>query len=405
MRQKYTFLPALILAGISLFSLLGCSSQHNDSKRMGKLVKKDLQFAVDQYKMFMKNVPEGKIPRTLDSTGGALVTCSQHDWTIGFYPGTLWYLYQYSGDSAFKEEAERKMKLIEPLENYKGTHDLGFMMYCSFGNGYRLTHNPHYKEVLLTSAASLSTRFNDTVGCIKSWDWMKGQFPVIIDNMMNLELLCWATKNGGNPKFMQEAESHANVTMKNHFRPDYSSWHVVLYNPHTGEVVKKQTAQGYSDSSAWARGQSWGLYGYTMMFRETKDSAYLKQAEHIAHFILNNPNLPEDMIPYWDYDAPKIPNTYRDVSAAAIMASGFLELSTLTPNNQKKEKYKKSAERILVSLSSPEYRFSEGQGTGFLLKHSVGSLPGNVEIDVPLNYADYYFVEALLRYKNLYLNK
>ncbi len=404
MSKKYHAFLMLLLGGLISLTFLGCS-QKNDGPDMDKLVNQNLDFAVNQYKYFMKNIPEGKIPRTLDSTGGSLTFCGVHDWTIGFYPGTLWYLYQYSGDSIFKDQAEDKMKIIEPLENYEGTHDLGFMMYCSFGNGYRLTHNPHYKEVLLQSAASLSTRFNDTIGCIKSWDWMKGQFPVIIDNMMNLELLCWATQNGGSPKYEQEAISHANVTMKNHFRPDYSSWHVVLYDPHTGAVVKKQTAQGYSDSSAWARGQSWGLYGYTMMFRETKDSAYLQQAEHIAHFILTNPNLPEDMIPYWDYDAPKIPNTYRDVSAGSIMASALLELSTLTPDKQKAKKYKTSAEKILVSLSSPKYRFEQGKGAGFLLKHSVGSLPGKVEIDVPLNYADYYFVEALLRYKNLYLGK
>lgn len=404
-KPLYWFVLSLSL----LFFFIGCGTQKKGTKsnasNMKTLVNQQLDSAVNQYKYFIKNIPKGKIPRTLTSTKGKLTTCGKHDWTIGFYPGSLWYLYEYSGDQIFKKSAEQKMKIIEPLENYKGTHDLGFMMYCSFGNGYRITHNPHYKDVLLTSAASLSTRFNDTVGCIKSWNWGKGKFPVIIDNMMNLELLCWASHNGGSQKYIQEAESHANVTMKNHFRPDYSSWHVVLYDPHTGKVVKKQTAQGYSDSSSWARGQSWGLYGYTMMYNETNKLAYLHQAEHIAHFILTNPHLPKDMIPYWDYDAPKIPDTYRDVSAASIMASAFIELSTLTKDAKKAAIYKKAAERIITNLNSPTYHYYQGEGVGFLLKHSVGSLPGKREIDVPLNYADYYYIEALMRYKELFLNK
>ncbi len=402
--KKYATSILPFMAGLLLIAFVGCKQQ-STNKQMQKLINQDLQFAVKQYTYFMKQVPDDKIPNWYDSTKRKIVYCGDHDWTIGFYPGTLWYLYEYSKDAAIKSEAEEKLKIIEPLKNYKGTHDLGFMMYCSFGNGYRITDNPHYKDVLLTSAASLSTRFNDTVGCVKSWNWGPDKFPVIIDNMMNLELLCWATENGAGPKYMEEAVSHANVTMKNHFRPDYSSWHVVLYDPHTGEVVKKQTHQGYRDSSAWARGQSWGLYGYTMMFRETKDSAYLKQAEHIARFILNNPHLPKDMIPYWDYDAPKIPDTYRDVSAASIMASAFLELSRYATDANKSEKYRKAAEQILISLHKPRYRYSLGEGAGFLLKHSVGSLPGKAEVDVPINYADYYYVEALLRYKNWFLNQ
>lgn len=403
--KKYYSFALTILAAMLTLSFSSCNSREAATDNMGQLVNKELGEAVQQYRFFMKNIPDGKIPRALDTAGGHLVYCSRHDWTVGFYSGTLWYLYEYSKDTAFKNEAEEKLKIIEPLKNYKGTHDLGFMMYCSFGNGYRITQNPHYKEVLLTSAESLSTRFNDSVGCIKSWDWMKGQFPVIIDNMMNLELMCWASKNSDSAKYKDEAVSHANTTIKNHFRPDYSSFHVVVYNPETGKVMEKKTHQGFADSSAWARGQSWGLYGYTMMFRMTGDSAYLQQAEHIAHFILTNPHLPKDMVPYWDYDAPKIPDTYRDVSAASIMASALLELSTFAPDSAKAEKYKTSAEKILTSLSTPKYHYGVGEGRGFILKHSVGSLPGNAEVDVPLNYADYYYVEALLRYKNWFLNK
>ncbi len=403
-KKLQSFLYFSLLGGLFLFPSCSSNSQGQQSQ-MDTLIHDQLTLAVKQYKDLMTHIPEGKMPRTFDSSKNKLITSDKKWWTVGFYPGTLWYLYEYSKDSTLKNEAEKEMKLIESNKNNTGTHDVGFMMYCSFGNGYRITRNPHYKKVLLTSAASLSTRFNDTVGGIKSWNWKKDEFPVIIDNMMNLELLCWASQNGGSPKYEKEAISHANVTMKNHFRPDYSSWHVVVYNPHTGEVERKQTAQGYADSSAWARGQSWGLYGYTMMFRETHDSTYLQFAEHIAHYILNNPTLPDDMIPYWDYDAPKIPNAYRDVSAASVMASAFLELSRYATNPQKAKKYKAAGKTILINLSKPPYRCKLGEDDGFLLKHSVGSLPGNTEVDVPLTYADYYYVEALLRYKNWFLNK
>lgn len=404
MQKKHNPFWRLLLATAIFFPFLSCGQKTNDTARLKDLVDKDLNLAVDQYKLLMTNTPADKLPRTYDSATGKVVPSDARWWTSGFYPGTLWYLYEYSKDTVLKDEAEKRMAIIRPNEYYTGTHDLGFMMYCSFGNAYRLTGDTAYKNVLLTSAQSLSTRFNDTVGCFKSWDHGSWTFPVIIDNMMNLELLAWASKNSDDPKYLQEAESHANTTMKNAFRPDYSSYHVIDYDPHTGDVLQKKTAQGYADSSAWARGQSWALYGYTMMFRETGDSAYLNQAHHIAHFILTNPHLPEDMVPYWDYDAPDIPNTYRDVSSASIMASAFVELSTYSQPEEAK-KYKAAAEKILVSLSNPPYLSKLGEDGGFLLKHSVGSVPGNAEVDVPLTYADYYFVEALLRYKKLFLNQ
>ncbi len=288
--------------------------------------------------------------------------------------------------------------MIEQEKNNKGTHDLGFMMYCSFGNAYRLLKDPAYKEVLLTSARSLSTRFNPTVGCIKSWDHGAFTFPVIIDNMMNLELLTWASRTSGDPSFAKIANTHANTTIKNHFRDDYSSYHVVDYDPVTGAVLQKKTHQGAADSSAWSRGQVWGLYGYTMMYRETKNKVYLNQAKHIADFILNNPQLPADMIPYWDFDAPGIPNVPRDASAGAIAASALLELSRYA-GGKDAARYWTAAEKMLTSLTSPAYLAKEGENNNFILMHSVGSLPHNSEVDVPLSYADYYFVEALLRYK------
>ena len=257
---------------------------------------------------------------------------------------------------------------MEPEQFNKGTHDLGFMMYCSFGNGLRLIREgalqqdaAPYDSILLTSARSLSTRFNPYVGCIKSWDSKPWHFPVIIDNMMNLELLFWASRISGDSSFYHIAVTHANTTMRNHYRPDYSSFHVVDYDSATGAIIAKKTAQGYADSSAWARGQAWGLYGYTMVYRATHDARYLAQAEHIAHFLLTNPKLPADKIPYWDYDAPGIPvvgganggpgGSLRDASAAAIMASALIELSHYVQPAEGRQ-YLDVAEQIIVTFSS-----------------------------------------------------
>jgi uncharacterized protein YyaL (SSP411 family) len=274
---------------------------------------------------------------------------------------------------------------------------MGFKIYCSYGTGYGITKDAAYKEVIIQSAKTLSTRFNSTVGCIRSWDHHKEQwgYPVIIDNMMNLELLFAATRLTGDSSYYKIAVSHANTTMKNHFRADYSSYHVVDYDTLTGKVVKRQTHQGYADESAWARGQAWGLYGYTMCYRETKNVAYLQQAEHIAAFILHHPNLPADKIPYWDFNAPEIPNEPRDVSAASVLASGLLELAKYSKN---KKEYLSVANTILQNLTQ-HYRSPIGENKGFILLHSTGSKPAKSEVDVPLNYGDYYYLEALLRKK------
>ncbi len=251
---------------------------------------------------------------------------------------------------------------MEKEQYNTSTHDLGFMMYCSYGNLYRISPDEKYKTILLNSARSLVTRFNPTVGCIRSWGNQNDnkEFKVIIDNMMNLELLFWATKATGDSSFYKVAVTHANTTLKNHFRPDNSSYHVIVYNPETGDVIRKETAQGAADSSAWARGQSWGLYGYTVMYRETKNKKYLLQAQDIARFILNNKNLPADKIPYWDYDAPGIPNAKRDASAAAIMASALIELSGYS-NAELTKKYLQMASIILKTLSSTEYTAALGK--------------------------------------------
>jgi hypothetical protein len=340
-------------------------------------------------------------PRTLKD--GKLVLVPARDWTSGFFPGVLWYLYEHNKDTAWEAAARQFTGLIEK-EKFNGTtHDMGFKIYCSFGNGYRLTHDPAYKAVIVTAAKTLSTRFNPRVGAIRSWDHNKQKwaYPVIIDNMLNLELLFEATKLTGDSSFYHIADQHATTTMKNHFRPDYSSYHVVDYDSLTGKVLQKTTHQGYSDASAWARGQAWGLYGFTMCYRETGNKAYLAQAENIARFILDNPHMPADLVPYWDFDAPNIPDEPRDVSAAAVIASGLLELSTFSHHGKY---YLNTAIRILTNLGA-HYRSPLGENHGFILLHSTGSRPSNSEVDVPLNYADYYYLEALQRLDNLIRQK
>ena len=389
------FFTILLISCLLLFT--SCEKQ----KPMDKVVNDALSFSLKQY-MLMADVMKDKhdlFPRTLDTTG-KLVTARSDWWTSGFFPGSLWYLYEYSKDEKIKEYAEMMTARIEKEKNNTGTHDLGFMLYCSFGNGLRITGNKSYNDVLLTGAKSLSTRFRPKIGCIQSWNSRKGwQCPVIIDNMMNLEFLMWAFKNSGDSSYYKICVSHSDTTMKNHFRPDFSSYHVVSYDTITGRVEKKQTSQGAADESAWARGQSWGLYGYTVMFRETKLVRYLNQSIHIADFMIDNPNMPQDKIPYWDFNAPGIPNAKRDVSAAAVMASALIELSGYVQPELGK-KYLGIAETQLRSLASPVYLAKAGKNGNFILMHSVGSIPGKSEVDVPLSYADYYFIEALLRYKS-----
>lgn len=331
---------------------------------------------------------------------GTLIAVPAKNWVSGFFPGSLWYLYEFTENEQWKSAAVKWTEALNEVQFHTGTHDVGFVINCSYGNGLRLSGEESYKPIMIQTAKSLSTRYNENVGCTKSWDWSKKwKFPVIVDNMMNLELLFEATKLSGDESFKNIAIDHANTTMEHHFRPDYSSWHVVDYDPETGEVLEKVTHQGISDESAWARGQAWGLYGYVFCFRELKDQRYLDQAENIAQFIINHPNTPEDLVPYWDYDAPGIPDEPRDASAAAIIASALLELSTYSSQNG--QQYFNHAERILESLASDEYLAAPGTNNNFLLKHCTGHKPQDSEVDVPLAYGDYYFLEALLRYKKL----
>ena len=326
-----------------------------------------------------------EMPKTFEK--GELVTANIRWWTSGFFPGSLWLLYEHTGDDKLREYAEHFTARLESLKDYRGTHDLGFMVFCSYGNGYRLTGKEAYKDVINQASASLATRFNPTVGAIRSWNTGRKENPeldyiVIIDNMMNLEMLEWSG-------YSDIARRHADTTLENHFREDNSSYHVVTYNELTGEVTDKRTAQGLADGSAWARGQVWGLYGYTMMYRVTGLERYLDQAVKIADYVI--PHLPEDAIPNWDFDAEQ---QMKDSSAGSIMASALIELYGLTNN----ELYLTTAERQLRSLCSEAYLAPAGENGNFILRHGTGHLPAGTEVDVPLTYGDYYFIEAAMRY-------
>lgn len=380
--------------------LMGCASQKKDFESdPSLLVRIDSNFASAgrQYHLLMKNLPPGQFPKTYYPLTGKFEACNSDWWVSGFYPGSLLYIYEQTNDRLLLDETRRILKLLEKEKNNRTTHDLGFMMYCSFGQANAISPQPGYKDVLIASAKSLASRFNPKVGCIQSWDARPDEFLVIIDNMMNLELLFWATRETGDSNYYNIAVTHANTTMKNHFRSDYSSYHVLNYHPKTGAVQQKRTDQGYADESAWARGQAWGLYGYTLMYRETKDHKYLDQANHIAAFILKN--LPEDKVPYWDFNAPDIPTTLRDASAGAIIASALLELCSYN-KGQNAKNFFKTAEKIINTLSSDQYTAAEGSNGGFILKHGVGHMPKRSEVDVPLTYGDYYYLEAMKRYKS-----
>ena len=404
-----TALYAIVL--VSLFAF------NTDRKESG-FVNSNFSFMQQQLKFMLKETETRNklaFPRTTDASG-KMTTTSMYDWTPGFFPGSLWYAFEHTKDKALQQQAIAWTEKLEPLKDFTKHHDLGFMVYCSYGNAYRLTGNKAYRDILIQSARSLSTRFSPVTGSIKSWNAFKSwhgnrtyHYPVIIDNLMNLELLFFASRETGDTSFRHIAVTHAENAMKNQIRKDYSSYHVVCYDSTTGKVEGRETAQGYADNSTWARGQAWGIYGFTMIYRETKDPRFLKTAEGMADWFLDNKNLPADKIPYWDFNvqekgytpgvnsnAPKVTTKYRDASAAAITASALFELSTFAKG--KEAKYRNAAIRILHSLASPAYRAPAGSNGNFVLMHSVGSIPHNNEIDVPLVYADYYFAEALRRY-------
>ena len=317
------------------------------------------------------------------------------------------YLYELTQDETLLPLAIKYTNNIEETKNLTWHHDVGFMVNCSFGNGLRIADVPGYKDIMIQTAHSLSTRFRPQAGVIQSWDVKGGwqaergwECPVIIDNMMNLELLFEVTRLSGDSTFHHLALQHADRTLKEHFRPDGSCYHVIDYSLADGSVRHRHTAQGYAHESIWSRGQAWAIYGYTICYRYTKDKRYLDQALKTFHMMANHPNMPEDLVPYWDMLAPEIPNEPRDVSSASCIASALYEIAGFEELENAKE-YKDYADRIMTSLASPAYRAEIGQNNNFLLMHSVGSIPHNAEVDKPLNYADYYFIEALKRKNDL----
>jgi len=327
---------------------------------------------------------------------------TKDEWCAGFWPGILWYDYEYTNDPAIRQEAEKFTASLEYL-TYEPAydHDLGFLMFCSYGNGYRLTRNESYRQAILRSAEALSALFNPKVGTMLSWPRniaMFGGHNTIMDNMINLEMLFWAAKNGGDKKLYDMAVSHADTTMKYHFRPDYTSYHVAVYDTLTGEFVKGVTHQGYDDNSMWARGQAWAIYGYTVVYRETKEPRFLDFVQKVADVYLEH--LPDDYVPYWDFNDPAIPYAPRDASAACVVASALLELSGYV-SPEKGQEYKKAAVCMLESLSSDKYR--SGKSKPAFLLHSTGNYPSHSEIDAAIIYADYYYIEALMRLKQMKL--
>ncbi|MBC9794654.1 glycoside hydrolase family 88 protein [Sinomicrobium weinanense] len=377
----------------------GCSEKPSQKKAPSILELSQVHYD-SLYKTItpLKN-SEKMMPRT--TRNGKLVTVGIYDWTSGFFPASLWNLYGLTKDKKWKDRAVEYTEKLDSIQYWEGNHDVGFIMECTYGNALKYMDSPAYDSVVVQTARSLSARFRPNAGVIQSWEWSKKwDCPVIIDNMMNLELLFHATRITGDSTYYNIAVSHADKTIENHYREDNSSFHVVDYDTETGEIIKKNTHQGLSDDSAWARGQAWGLYGFTMSYRETGDPKYLEQAQKIADFIQNHPNLPEDKVPYWDYNAPASKDTPRDASAAAIAASALYELSTFA-DNKNAQTHQDFANLIMESLRSPAYFAKVGTNADFLLMHSVGSKPHDVEVDVPLNYADYYFLEALLRKKDI----
>jgi len=392
------YCAAVVMLAFGALAQAGAQEPQN-LDGLAKSIPTTFEFAESQYGRLLAGTKEdSKIPRTLEE--GKVKTVAPKDWTSGFVAGSLWYLYEFSKDQRWLSAATDYTLRLDSIKDYRGSHDVGFMLGCSYGNGYRLTKNPAFRDVMLKGAESLASRYNPQVGALRSWDHKGWNYPVIIDNMMNLEFLMDAASEGRVERYRTIAIAHADKTLHNHFRADSSSFHVVDYNPTNGEVIAKKTHQGAADDSAWARGQGWAVYGYTMMYRKTKNPAYLAQATKVADFILNHPRLPADKIPYWDFDAPGIPTAPRDVSAAAVMSSALIELSGMV-GGEAGESYLKLAQQQLVSLSSPAYLAKPGENGNFILMHSVGNYPAHSEIDVPINYADYYFLEALLRYQHL----
>ena len=322
---------------------------------------------------------------------GRWATTGAGRWTSGFLPGALWLAYQESADPVWRSRAARRQAGLAGQASNTTTHDVGFMILDSFGNGYRLTRDGAYRRTVLRAAASLATRYSDAVGAIRSWNGGSWRYPVIVDNMMNLELLFWAADHGGRSVWREIAIAHALTTARDHVRRDGSTYHVVDYDPATGDVWHKGTHQGASAASTWARGQAWAIHGFATAYRETGDPRMLATARRVADWFATR--LPPGGVPYWDFSARS--GASRDSSAAAIAASGLLELARLEPDGARAARSLGTARTILAALSSPAY-LSRGSGGEAALLHGTANAPTGHR-DTGLIYGDYYYLQALLR--------
>ena len=375
------------------------------AESMKHLSKRVFELARVQYTQLDDQLGPAEFPRSLHPDG-SLWKSKQNWWCSGFWPGMLWYTFAGTNDPDMAARADRNTHKLDGLIETPTHHDIGFQLNSSFGNAAQIAGIAP-GPILRDGALKLAGRFNPKVGAIKSWESGKrGRYPVIIDNMMNLELLMRAARYFQLDTLRFIAITHARNTLRTHFRDDFTTFHLVDFDPQTGAVTARKTVQGYSDESVWARGEAWALYGYAMMARECAKSGltaesreFLAQATGIGKWVAAH--LPADGIPYWDFSDPAIPDTWRDASAAAILASGFLDLARQLESSDAAlaKRFRKLAKRQLKTLASAPYLAKAGQNGGFLLRHCVGNLPAGSEIDVPLTYADYYFLEALLRWQ------
>ena len=399
---------SFFLAAVIVFSGLSFA-QTEDEKRLSSILPSIIERSEAQYRRLENDAQKvrvdkdgsHRIPHGYIAAENKLDMRPIFWWTSGHFPGSLWYLYEATGKDEWKCRAIDWTDTQAPAADYTGNHDTGFRMFCPLGNGRRLSpgHRERYDALLVRSAATLCKRYHKGLGLLRSWGKIDDtkDFIVIPDNIMNLELLMWASKQKVPQAsfFRKVALSHADVSMKNHFRNDGGTYHVLNYDQKTGRILEIYRGQGARCLTAWSRGQSWAIYGYTMMYRESGEKRFLDFACKLADFAINHPNMPADGIPYWDFGAP---GEERDTSAASVMASGLLELARFVPG-EKGKAYRAFAVKQLLALASPEYLAKEGENGGFLLKHGVGHKPIGSEIDVPLDYGDYYFLEALLRFK------
>jgi hypothetical protein len=404
--NKMNKLNIILVVLVMTLTILQCKkiqSHHGDRTNIDSLITENLQFAQDKITYFIENLDVNTYPGSIDDEG-QLKTITAKSWESGYMAGILWYLYDYTNNPKWKVFAQQWTAGLELQKFNKNSHDLLFMLYASFGNGYKITQDELYKDVLIVGSNSLASRYDPEIKCIKSWDplyqGMAIQFPVIIDALMANEMLFYAASISGDSNLYNIAYNHALNTKRDFFREDYSTYYLVEYDTILNTVKEKRTWMGYSDESTWARGHARAIYGSAVTFRETGDSSFLELAKKAAEFYMNHPRLPADLIPYWDFDDPDIPNAPRDASAACIAASGLLELSSLLPSDEQ-AKYADFAIRTLKSLASDTYRNKPSENLGFILKNSTGSRTWNIDVDKPKISADYYFVESLVKLNKL----